>query len=143
MAGRMSRLEEEAALRRTAEVYAAGADRRDKVLWTEVMTEDCVIEGPGFRIAGRDAVLGSIDLLTRNFLKTQHRVHNQLVTIHGDRAEGETYSTADHLVAADGGKSLLCWSIRYQDQWRREGGAWRFSHRTLIVDWEETRTLGQ
>ena len=127
MAGRMSRLEDEAALRRTAEVYAAGADRRDKVLWTEVMTEDCVIEGPGFRIAGRDAVLGSIDLLTRN----------------GDRAEGETYSTADHLVAADGGKSLLCWSIRYQDQWRREGGAWRFSHRTLIVDWEETRTLGQ
>ena len=81
----MSRLEDEAALRRTAETYAAGADRRDKALWTQVMTEDIVIEGPGFRVEGREAALGSIDMLERMFLKTQHRVHNQIVTIAGDR----------------------------------------------------------
>lgn len=143
MARPMSRLEDEAALRRTAETYAAGADRRDKALWTQVMTADCVIEGPGFRVEGREAALGSIDMLERMFVRTQHRVHNQIVTIDGDRAEGETYSTADHLSEKDGARSLLCWAIRYQDRWRREGGEWRFSHRTLIVDWEETRTLGQ
>lgn len=141
MARPMSRLEDEAALRRTAELYAAGADRRDKALWARVLTEDCVIEGPGFRVEGREANLGSIDLLARLFLKTQHRVHNQLVTIDGDRAEGETYSTADHLSEKDGARALLCWAIRYQDKWRREDGEWRFSHRMLIVDWEETRLL--
>ena len=135
------RLEDEWALRKTAETYAAGADRRDKALWASVLTEDCVIEGPGFSVEGREANLGSIDLLERMFLKTQHRVHNQHVTIDGDRAEGETCSTADHLLEADGERKLLCWAIRYQDQWRREDGQWRFSRRTLIVDWEETRVL--
>ena len=38
------------ALRRTAEVYARGADRRDKALWSSILTEDCVIEGPGFTL---------------------------------------------------------------------------------------------
>ncbi|WP_254620957.1 nuclear transport factor 2 family protein [Sphingomonas sp. CL5.1] len=137
----MSRLEDEAALRRTAELYAAGADRRDKAIWARILTAGCVIEGPGFRTEGREANLGSIDLLARLFLKTRHRVHNQLVTIDGDRADGETYSTADHLSERDGGRALLCWAIRYQDKWRREDGEWRFSHRTLIVDWEETRML--
>lgn len=134
--------EDEWALRKTAEAYAAGADRRDKNLWAGVLTGDCVIEGPGFRTEGRDATLGSIDLLARMFLKTQHRVHNQRVTIDGDTAEGETWSTADHLFEAGGERRLLCWAIRYQDRWRREDGQWRFSHRKLIVDWEETRVIG-
>ena len=135
--------EDESALRRTAETYAAGADRRDKSLWSSILTEDCVIEGPGFRVEGREANLGSIDLLGQMFLKTQHRVHNQLVTIAGDHAEGETYSTADHLSEVDGERRLLCWAIRYQDQWRREEGSWRFSSRKLVIDWEETRVIGR
>ncbi|MBS0504087.1 MAG: nuclear transport factor 2 family protein [Proteobacteria bacterium] len=142
MARPMSRLEDEAALRATAELYAAGADRRDKALWARILTEDCVLEGPHFRVEGRDANLANIDLLERMFLKTQHRVHNQMVTVDGDTAEGETYSTADHLSEADGERRLLCGTIRYQDKWRREGGEWRFSHRRLIVDWEETRVIG-
>jgi len=36
---------------------------------------------------------------------------------------------------------ILVWSIRYQDAWRRDDGVWRFTHRRLIVDWEETRAV--
>lgn len=127
-----------ALLRRSADLYAAGADRRDKALWREVLAEDCLIEGPGFSIAGREANLGSIDHLAAMFRATFHRVHNQLATIDGDYATGETYCTADHL-QADG--TILSWSIRYQDEWRREGGVWRFTRRQLIVDWEEIRPV--
>lgn len=128
-----------AALRRTAELYAQGADRRDKTLWQAVLAEDCVIEGPGFSIAGRDANLGSIDALGQMFRATVHRVHNQVATVSGDEATGETYCTADHLLTdAD---SVLVWTIRYQDRWRREGSNWRFTHRKLIVEWEEVRAV--
>lgn len=127
-----------AQLRRSAELYAAGADRRDKAPWAQVLAEDCVIEGPGFSIAGREANLGSIDHLTAMFRATVHRVHNQLAAIDGNRASGETYCTADHL-QPDG--TILSWSIRYQDQWRREDGCWRFTRRELIVDWEEVRPV--
>lgn len=126
-------------LRRTAELYALGADRRDKELWRQIMTEDCVIEGPGFVIEGREANLGSIDFLEANFRSTVHRVHQCVATIAGDAAEGETYSTAEHLLPDR--DELLVWSIRYQDSWRREDGVWRFARRRLIVDWEETRPV--
>lgn len=128
-----------AELRRTADLYAQGADRRDKILWQAVLAEDCEIEGPGFSIAGRDANLGSIDAIGQMFRATVHRVHNQVATVSGDEAAGETYCTADHLLKdAD---SVLVWTIRYQDRWRREEGVWRFTHRKLIVEWEEVRAV--
>ncbi|WOK37203.1 nuclear transport factor 2 family protein [Sphingomonas sp. C3-2] len=129
------------ALRQTAELYAVGADRRDKAIWSQVLTDDIEITGPGFGSKGIEDVLKSLDYLAQFYAKTQHRVHNQIVSIDGDSATGETYSTADHLTITDGKGELLCWSIRYQDQWRKVDGAWRFSRRELIVDWEEKRAL--
>jgi hypothetical protein len=128
-----------AELRRSAELYAQGADRRDKTLWQAVLAEDCVIEGPGFSISGRDANLGSIDALGQMFRATVHRVHNQVATVIGDEASGETYCTADHLLTDT--DSVLVWTIRYQDRWRREQGVWRFAQRKLIVEWEEVRAV--
>jgi hypothetical protein len=135
----LEELADQAALRRTAELYAQGADRKDKALWQQVLAEDCVIEGPGFTIAGRDANLGSIDALEQMFRATVHRVHNLVATITGDSATGETYCTADHLLPdAD---RILVWTIRYQDQWRRQDNEWRFTRRKLVVEWEETRPV--
>ena len=129
------------ALRRTAEIYARGADRRCKDDWRAVLADDVVISGPGFAVDGLEANLGSIDFLTASFIATRHLVHNQLAEIDGDRARGETLCTAEHRIAGKGGSAdiLLCWAIRYQDEWRREGASWRFTRRDLIVDWEEKR----
>ncbi|WP_313808637.1 nuclear transport factor 2 family protein [Sphingobium sp.] len=128
-------------IRSAAELYAIGADRRDKALWRQVLAEDCVIEGLGFAVEGREANLHSIDALGRMFRATVHRVHQVVATIDGDRAMGETYSTADHLLKEK--DELLVWSIRYQDEWRREAAGWQFARRRLIVDWEETRAVAR
>lgn len=130
-----------AALRRAAERYALGADRRDKALWREVLADDVEISGPGFSIAGLEANLGSIDHLSHTFTMTRHVVHDMDVTLEGDTAQGETRSTAEHRIAAPDGDKLLVWAIRYQDQWRRDQGTWKFTRRTLIVDWEELRPI--
>lgn len=130
-----------AALRRAAERYALGADRRDKALWREVLADDVEISGPGFSIAGLEANLGSIDHLAHAFTMTRHMVHDMDATVDGDNAQGETRSTAEHRIAAPDGDKLLVWAIRYQDQWRREQGTWKFTRRTLIVDWEELRPI--
>lgn len=133
---------DQAELRRTAELYAQAADRRDKNLWMEIMTADCCLQGPGFELSGRDAVLSSLDALTAMYSVTQHRIHNQTVRISADSAEGETYGSALHIATSEGGKEIVDWAIRYQDQWRREEGAWRFCSRKLVLDWEERRKLG-
>ena len=131
----MDRLADEAALRRTAEIYAQGADRKDKQLWRSVLADDCRIEGPGLVTEGLDATLQSIDALGQMFRSTLHKVHNQTVMIKGDQASGETYCTADHLM--NDADQLLRWTIRYIDEWRREGDTWRITWRKLELLWEE------
>ncbi len=126
-------------LRKSAELYAQAADRRDKTQWNAVLTDDCVIEGPGFRIAGREATMGTIDMLAQSFRSTVHHIHNQVVQVNGDIAKGETYCTANHLL--NDAEMILVMEIRYQDEWRREGGVWRFTKRLLVIDWEETRPV--
>lgn len=138
----MSIDQDEAAIRRAAITYAMGADRRDKALWSQVLTDDIVIEGPGFRAEGLAANLSNLDFLGQLHPRTQHRVSNQMMTISGDTAKGETYCVADHLVEKDGKRELLVWAIRYQDELVRDGDKWRFKSRVLVVDWEETRPLG-
>jgi hypothetical protein len=137
----LQRLLDEAALRRTAELYAQGADRRDKATWAAITTEDCLIEAPGIMLRGQREIVAALDFMAQLYVATQHRVHNQTVLIEADAAHGETYSVADHLSVNEGGRTLLTWAIRYQDRWRREEGVWRFSHRLLILDWTDTRIL--
>lgn len=136
MSDALARLIDEASLRRTANSYAQGADRKDKQLWKSVLAADCRIEGPGFVTEGVDATLQSIDALASMFRATFHRIHNQTVMIDGDVAKGETYCTADHLLKDSA--QLLRWTIRYLDEWRREGNDWRFTRRRLELLWEET-----
>ena len=135
MSDAMKRLIDEAALRRTAEIYAQGADRKDKQLWRSVMADDCRIEGPGFVTEGLEATLKSIDGLAQMFRSTFHRIHNQTVIIEGNGAKGETYCTADHLL--NDADQLLRWTIRYLDEWRHDGDTWRFTYRKLELLWEE------
>lgn len=126
-------------LRQTAETYALGADRRDPALWTAVMADDIVISGPGFSIEGRDANLGSLTMLGQMFRATRHLVHAVHAVVDGDAATGETTCTAEHLLRDQ--NAILVWAIRYQDQWARHDGVWRFTRRDLILDWEETRPV--
>lgn len=139
MSDALSALLDQTALRQTAELYAIGADRRDKALWRQVLADECVIEGPGFASEGLEICLLAIDALGRMFRATQHRVHQQVVTIDGDRATGETYSTAEHLLRDQ--DAVLVWTLRYQDAWRRDGAHWHFTRRHLILDWSETRAV--
>ncbi len=137
----MNRTEAEDSIRRAAKLYALGADRRDRALWSKVLAADCVIEGPGFRAEGLAANLASLDRLAQSYPMTRHCVHDQHYEIDGDRATGVTYGTAEHVTLAGERAELLVWSIRYLDEMICSGGEWQFLSRRLVVDWEETRPL--
>jgi hypothetical protein len=140
MADTLALMIDHSLLRQAADIYAIGADRRDKALWRQVLAEECVIEGPGFIAQGRDACLQSIDALGQMYRATRHEVQQQVVTIDGDSAIGETYCTASHLLPDR--DAILVWAIRYQDVWRRNSEGWRFIRRSLSLDWTETRPVG-
>ena len=56
------------------------------------------------------------------------------ITLAGDRATGETYTLAHHLLAAEEGRTLLVMSIRYEDSFVKRDGRWRFARRTIYAD---------
>ena len=133
-----------AELRHLSEVYAMAMDRNQPELLADILTEDAVVTGPGFRMEGLVQVQQSPAMLRDMYVMTQHLVHNLTATVKDGEAEGETYSTASHVMrpASDGGgHALLVWAIRYQDRYRRDGRHWRISARTLVVDWSEVRPV--
>jgi hypothetical protein len=132
---------DDAEFRRLAELYAQAADRNRPELLDRIMAEHAVIEGPGFRLAGRAEIRTIPASLRQRFHATRHVVENQIVTVDGAAAEGETYCTANHLFEQPGaGMQVLVWHIRYQDRFARIGNDWCFTERRLLLDWTEIRS---
>jgi uncharacterized protein (TIGR02246 family) len=133
-------LEDRLALQELAARYARAVDRRDYAAFVALFTPDGVLCGPGYEMKARAEIERGIRLIEQ-YETTQHCVHNQLVELRGDAASGETYCVARHVYTREGVKRKLDMGVRYQDQYRREAGAWRFARRELVLDWTQDLPL--
>ncbi len=128
------------AYRRIGFTYAKAMDQDGAALLPDIMTNDIVIEGPGFKMDGLAQAQHSPVMLKEMYAKTQHVVHNQTVELTGQgTAKGETYCTANHIYRDWEGKgpTNYIWNIRYQDRLVMEDGRWKLQHRELVLDWTE------
>jgi hypothetical protein len=130
--------------------YARAVDRRRIDDVVAMFTENgrlAIFDGssgdapPRQERLGREAIAKAMRVLGA-FDTTTHFVGQHTATIDGDRAEGETYCLAHHLRGAPPERTVMIMSIRYLDRFVRTAGGWRIEDRVLVVDWEETRTLG-
>jgi uncharacterized protein (TIGR02246 family) len=140
MTPELKRLVDENEIRSLAMRYAQAADRRDTEAFASLFTEDAAIVGPGIEIRTK-AVIGTVPKsLEANYERTYHIVHNHLITVGADEAQGEVYSQAHHLnTQEDGRVSDYIMAITYRDRYVRQGGAWLFSFRDLEVRWTQTQ----
>ena len=74
---------------------------------------------------------------------TTHFNGQSTVVLDGDRATGESYTIAHHVFTEDGIRKMMVASLRYLDVFAKVDGRWYFAERDLILDWSETRVLGQ
>jgi len=74
---------------------------------------------------------------------TQHLLGNMSISLDGEVAHAETYFVAHHVRHPDPeGRQLLdVLGGRYVDHLERRDGEWRLSRRTVVQDWQETRTF--
>lgn len=115
--------------------YSRAVDRRDFGLLASLYTPDGIDDhglycgdAAGFVEWVRTA-LATVDMTT-------HHVHNLLIAIDGDIAEGEVYVTAYNRIPGDEGQwEDLLQGLRYLDHYRRTDERWQFSRRTVICDW--------
>lgn len=135
-----------AAMKQLGLVYARAVDTCDAELLLSVFTQDGSVGNtdaadPDFiGHAALHKMVGQVDAM---FIKTLHKVHNQLISHGGgDTATGTTYCTASHVLPdKQGGWQVFDMAICYHDAYRRDGGAWRFTSRKLAVEWVEVRPV--
>lgn len=128
------------ALLELVQTYASAVDRRDYASFAATFTDDGQLSGPGFTYNGRAEIESNITVIEQ-FSATQHHVTNQLLTIVGDLATGETYCTAAHIHEKDGQQRKMDMAIRYQDEFAREVAGWKIKSRALEVDWVQDLPL--
>ena len=130
-------------IRRLALLYARAIDRNIPEIMDDIFTEEAILDIAGRpRREGREAMHALPGWAKERWVATLHKVHNQLVTVQGDAAEGETYCTAEHLERdAGGGTTLYSMSIRYDDRFVKLAGKWRFKSRVLTIEWTDVRQV--
>jgi ketosteroid isomerase-like protein len=135
----LRRLIDEAEIKALALGYAQAADRRDAAALMALFSDDGTIGGLGVAVRGMDQIAKIPSRLTQRFDQTYHTVFNHLITVSGDAAEGEVYSTAHHLKRQDDGRtSDYIMVITYRDRYVRQAAGWRFAHRQLEMQWTQT-----
>lgn len=92
---------------------------------------------------GRPEITAALETGLAPYLATTHVVGGQVLDIDadGDHARGETVCLAHHVYERDEGRRLLVMAVRYQDDYVRESGVWRFAERQLRLDWRDDRPL--
>ena len=135
------------AIRELVDAYAHCADRRDAkgqmALFTTdtrfVVYMDATAGEPTQQLHGRESLAPVFENLN-TYAVTTHFNGQSTIALDGDRATGESYCLAHHLsISEDGPRTIMIASIRYLDQFVKQGGQWLFAERRLMVDWTETR----
>ena len=127
-------------LRALVDAYALAVDERDRTDFSYLFAPDGVLVIAGadgaesHRYVGRDEIATVPDRLAR-YERTFHLVSTHRCRIDGDTASGVAYCEAHHRA---GGHDAVRY-IRYDDDYVRVDGAWRFGSRTVTTRWIEER----
>ena len=126
---RVQRLEDRFAINDLIVRYAV---LLDDMLFDEVgrlFTEDGVFASPNSTTAGRQAIVDNFRVKHEPFVMTLHDPHGVAVHfIDDDHARGTVIGYAE--LANE--QHTIVTNIRYQDDYRKEDGIWRFAKRNVL-----------
>jgi hypothetical protein len=134
------------AIRELIDAYAHHADFREPeaqfALYAEggrtLVYTGAAQGAPAQTLTTREEHLEGFRALSR-YEATTHFNGQSTIAITQDRATGETYCLAHHLLEGETGRTLTIMSIRYEDTFTRTAEGWRFAERKLFIVWTDTR----
>ena len=137
------------AIRELVEAYAHCADRRDAKGQMALFTENthfavymnATDPTPSQELHSRDALAPVFADLNKYEATTHFVGQSTIFTLTGDRATGEAYCLAHHVIIDGEKRRMMLASLRYHDTFVKSGGVWLFAERLLYVDWLEERAL--
>ena len=130
-------------IRELALLYSRGVDRKDAALLRSLYTQDATdSHGDTFDGSAADFIAYLEKEAFPHLPYSGHHVCNHLISVDGERGEGEVYAIACHVVPdGQGGWLERIGYTRYLDRYRREDGRWRFARRVASYDYRSVRPL--
>lgn len=115
--------------------YARGVDRKDVTLLRTLYAADSW-DAHGHHYDGpAEGYFAFLERQLPHMHIGAHHVCNHLISVEGERAEGEVYAIAWHLIPDDaGGLKHDIQSVRYIDSYIFEDGDWKFARRDVSFD---------
>ncbi|MGH3639599.1 MAG: nuclear transport factor 2 family protein [Mycobacterium sp.] len=131
---RIRRLEDIEALKQLKSRYAGYCDDDyDADRLGPLFTQDAIWDGGVLgRYQGRGAIRAFFAGASKSMPFAIHHVTNPVVEVDGDRATGQWHLWQPCVHAA--GAQALWIAGRYHDEYRREGGEWRFAKVTIRLN---------
>jgi hypothetical protein len=134
------------AIRELIDAYAHFADRRQPdeqaALYADdgrtLVYSDPAALKPAQVLTGHAEHIEGFRTLSQ-YAATMHFNGQSSVALDGDRATGQSYCLAHHLLHTKEGRTLLVLFIRYEDSFIKRDDTWRFAERKLLIDWTDSR----
>jgi ketosteroid isomerase-like protein len=111
--------------------YCRAVDRGDLELLKTVYHPDARDERNGAITLGEGIASAILDPVMSGMLSTNHHIGTQTITVEGNSAAAESYSTGNHILK-DGRR--LRSLVRYIDRFERREGEWRIVRRQMILE---------
>jgi len=127
-------------IRELALLYSRGVDRKDIGLLRTLYAKDATDHHGRFFSGGADDYLKFLEKSFPHMPMSGHFICNHLISVDGDRAEGEVYALCYHLIPdGKGGVTEDFKAVRYIDRYRKENRRWLFASRVVTFDLESAR----
>ena len=139
-------MQDRIAIRELVDDYAFLADSGEAQKQADLFTEDTVyiveyLDMPEANqtLTGRDALVPLFEGLASYHTKTHFNGQSKVYDLTEDTARGIVYCLAHHITLEDGQQSNMVASIRYDDDYVKVDGQWKFAKRHLRINFVENR----
>jgi hypothetical protein len=127
-------------IRELAMLYSRGVDRKDIHLLRTLYAKEATDHHGRFFSGNADDYLKFLEKSLPHMPMSGHFICNHLISVDGDRGEGEVYALCYHLIPdGKGGMNEDFKAVRYIDRYCNEKGRWLFAARVVTFDLESAR----
>jgi len=124
--------------------YCRGIDRLDEDLIRSAYHRDSYDDHGMYVGDGYAFAADVVPKMRETFESTMHFLGNSHIELVGDVAAVETYFIAYHVLRdVRECRRMMVFAGRYADRFEHRDGEWKIASRTVILDWDEVRNLGE
>jgi hypothetical protein len=122
--------------------YCRGIDRLDEDLIRSAYHRDSYDDHGTYVGDGYAFAADVVPKMREVFETTMHVLGNSHIEFDGAVAAVETYFVAYHVLRGKP-RRMMTFAGRYADRFELRDGAWKVASRTVILDWDEVRDMGE